>query len=451
MTNRNSTWLKWPFAGLLGIGVLLLAPAPACSASSEDLLLRAACMHPVTGPDLVPGEVLVRDGKIAAVGQNLEAAQATVVNLANQHLYPGMIALNTVLGLAEISGVRATLDNQEVGEFTPDVESWIAVNPDSELLPVARANGIACFEPVPQGGVVSGQSALIAMDGWTTEQRTIKRPIALHVFWPSMELASPTKSAASKNPVKSYTEQARERRARLQDLDQFFDEARAYAKARETDTNDKHPRQAMVPAWEAMLPVARGELPVTVHADEIRQIRSALAWAERHQLKIALAGGRDAALAADLLALHQVPVIFAHTFSQPARDDQSYDILFQTPEILRRAGVQVAFSMGADPFNATMVRDLPYAAAQSVAFGLPADAALKGLTLYPARIAGVADRLGSLEPGKEATLFAADGDILDARSNVSRMWLAGREVKLGSRHTALYERYRNRPRASPAN
>src|SRR5207248_6858430 len=142
----------------------------------------------------------------------------------------------------------------------------------------------------------------------------------------------------------------------------------------------------------------------------------------------------------------KVPVVFAHTFTQPVRDTEAYDIHFKSAELLRRAGVKVAFSFGADSFNAAMARNLPYSAAQSVAFGLPELEALKGLTLYPAQIAGVADRLGSLEPGKEATFFAADGSILDIRSNVKRMWIAGKEISLETRHTRLYEKYKSRPR-----
>jgi imidazolonepropionase-like amidohydrolase len=128
------------------------------------------------------------------------------------------------------------------------------------------------------------------------------------------------------------------------------------------------------------------------------------------------------------------------------RDTDSYDVHFRAPAVLQRAGIQVTFSLGSDSFNAPLIRNLPYSAAQAVAFGLPEADALKGLTLYPAQIAGVADRLGSIEPGKDATLFAADGDILDIRSHVKRMWVAGKEVSLESRHTRLYEKYKNRPR-----
>jgi imidazolonepropionase-like amidohydrolase len=411
---------------------------------AETLLLTGASVHTVSGETLSPGQVVVKDGKISAVGRTVSAAEAKPVDLAGLHLYPGLIALNTELGLVEIEAVRATRDGREVGEFTPDVESWVAVNPDSELLPVARANGVSHFQPVPSGGLVAGQSGLLALDGWTAEQMTIKRPVAMHVFWPGMTLdTTPRERARSRAPSSSLEEQAKERRERIKSLNDFFQEARAYAKAREAAKSGA-PDPGTNPPWEAMLPVLRGEVPIMVHADELRQIHAAVKWAETNGFKISLAGGRDAWKAADLLATNQVAVIYDSTFSLPARDTDAHDVQYSAPAVLQRAGVKVAFAVGSR--SGSLTKNLPYEAAQAVAFGLPAEEALKGITLYPAQIAGVADRLGSIEAGKEATLFAADGDILDIRANVKRMWIGGREVGLDNRHTRLYEKYKNRPR-----
>lgn len=417
-------------------------------ACAEALLLRGATVHTVSGETLAPGEVLIRDGKIAAVGKTVAAEGAVAIDLSGQHLYPGLIALNTVLGLTEISGVRSTQDTTEVGDdFTPDVESWVAVNPDSELIPVTRANGIAYFEPAPEGHIISGQSALVATAGWTTEEMTIRKPIALHLFWPGMNLdTTPKEKARDKSKWKSLDEQAKERRARIQAAEDFFEEAKAYARAKDAAAKGKASVPQLVPAWEAMLPYVRGELPVVVHADEVRQIRAAIDWADTNHYKVILASARDAWMVASSLAEKHVPVVYAHTFTQPPRDSAAYDVQFRAPSILQQAGVQVTFSTGADSFNAALIKNLPYSAAQALAFGLPEAEALKGLTLYPAQVAGVADRLGSIEPGKDATLFAADGDILDIRANVKRMWIAGKEVSLESRHTRLYEKYKNRPR-----
>jgi imidazolonepropionase-like amidohydrolase len=416
-------------------------------ADSDSFLLTGATVHTVSGDTLSPGQVLVRDGKIAAVGARVAGGGAKTIDLKGQHLYPGLIALDTAVGLTEISAVRATLDDSEVGDYTPDVESWIAVNPDSELIPVMRANGIAYFQPVPHGGIVAGQSGLMAVDGWTTEAMTIRKPVALDVLWPAMQLdVAPRSEGRGRVKAKSLDEQAKDRRAKLRATEDFFDEAKAYAKAKEAAEKGGVPAPERIPAWEAMLPYVRGELPIMVHADDVRQIKSAVSWAATNHYKMVLAGGRDSWMVADLLATNNIPVVYAHVFTLPARDTEAYYVNFKAPEVLHAAGVRVCFSVGEDTFNAPLTRNLPYAAAQAEAFGLPEAEAIKGLTLYPAECAGVADRLGSIEAGKEATLFVADGDILDIRSNVKRMWVAGREISLESRHTRLYEKYRSRPR-----
>jgi imidazolonepropionase-like amidohydrolase len=416
--------------------------------AAEGLLLTGATVHTVSGETISPGQVLIANGKILAVGKTVSGTPSETIDLKGHHLYPGLINLNTVLGLTEIEAVRATLDLAESGEFTPDVESWIAVNPDSELIPVARANGIAYFQPVPRGGTVAGQSGLVGVEGWTTEQRTLKKRVALDLVWPGMTLdTSVRERPRSGAKAKSLEEQAKERRAKLVSINDFFLEAAAYAKARKAAQNDPGIPFKKVPAWEAMVPYVEGDLPVMIHANELRQIEAAVAWAATNHLRVILAGGRDAWMVASLLASNQVPVVFDQTFSLPVRDTENYDVHFKAPELLRKGGVTVAFSMGFDLFDAPLVRNLPYAAAQAVAFGLPEDEAIKGLTLYPARMVGVADRLGSIEPGKEATLIACDGNLLDIRSNVKRLWFEGREVKLESRHTRLYEKYRSRPKS----
>ena len=373
---------------------------------SETILLTGATVHTVSGETMTNGNVLIKDGKIADVSASLPFTSARQIPLDGLHLYPGLIALNTDLGLVEIESVRSTVDVREVGEYTPDVYSWLAVNPDSELLPVARANGISHFEAVPSGVVIAGQSGLMALDGWTTEQMVAKKSIALQVFWPSADLDT-TPKEKSRDPAKwkSLEDQDKERKGKLRQLDDFFAEARAYA-------------------------------------DDVRQIRAAVHWATTNGVKMILADAMDAWRVADLLATKKIPVVFGHVFTQPFRAEDHFDVHFRSASVLSKAGVKVAFSGG----GASLVKNLPYAAAQAVAFGLSADEALKGITIYPAQIAGMAERLGSIEPGKDATLFVADGDILDIRSNVKRMWIGGKEVSLENRHTRLYERYKNRPK-----
>ncbi len=418
-------------------------------AHAEKFSLKDAIVHTVSGETLSPGEVLIDGPKIIEVGAKVDGSGATVLSLKGEHLYPGLIALDTALGLSEISGVRSTRDNVEVGDYTPDVQSWIAVNPDSELLPVTRANGVTHIEPAPQGGIVAGQSGIVALSGWTSEQMVIKKPAGLHVYWPSMELDTrPKDKFKDKSKWKSPEEQAKERLAKLRSLEDFFDEAKAYAKALNASRKNATSPPERNPSWESMLPFLIGEAPIMLHADELRQIKAALKWAETNQLKIVLVGGRDAWLLADKIAAAKVPVIYEHIFAQPARDVDRYDVNFRAPEVLRAAGVTFALGMGADTFDAGLVKNLPYTVAQTMAFGLPEADALKSITLVPAQLVGVADRLGSIEAGKEATFFATDGNIFDIRSKVKRVWIAGKEMNLETRHTRLYEKYKNRPKGN---
>lgn len=420
------------------IAILVALLAPLSPAAADTLLLRGATVHTVTQGTLSPGDVLVRDGRIAAVAAHIQEPAARTLDLAGLHLFPGLVSPSTDLGLVEISGVRASVDDRETGEFTPEVESWVAVNPDSELIPVARANGVTHFSPTPQGRFLTGTSGMLAARGWTIEDMTIRRRTAMHLVWPDQSLNVPGPNASDK--TKPLEEQARERREKVRSIEQFFADAEAW---------EKRPAGSPpVPAWEAMLPVLRGEIPLIIHAQSQREIRSILKWSESHQrLRIILLGGRDAWVLADELAKRKIAVIYSEVYTLPSRSSDAYDVQFRAPGVLHQAGVAVAISEGLEKASASGQRNLPYLAAQAAAFGLPPDAALAAITLVPAQLHGVSDSLGSIEVGKDASLFVATGDILDIRSEVKHLWISGVEQSLETRHTRLAERYRARPKA----
>jgi imidazolonepropionase-like amidohydrolase len=429
--------------------LLLAAIALALDASAKSLLLKNATVHTVAKGDIQNGQVLITDGKILAVANgdaNLQADQT--VDLNGAHLYPGFINAAGWLGLVEIDQVRATHDMSESGEFTPDVRAWMAVNPDSELLAVARANGITHTVAVPGGGIVSGQSGLIQLGaGWTVEDLKAKGPLAMHLFWPPMTLdTTPRDQARDKEKQKSLEEQAKERRMKLKEIDDFFAQAESYAAQEHSETK-------RVPAWESMIPVVRGEIPLVIHADSYRQIKAAMKFAQEHKYRVIISGGRDAAKLAKELAAQKIPVIFERVYNDgdglsagTIRDTEPYDVHFHTPAILAEAGVKVAVTGGLGGEEASNVRNIPYLAAQAMAFGLPHDEALKAVSLNVAEMYGFSDRLGSIEVGKEASLFSSTGDALDIRSRVTAVWIKGEPVSLENHQTRLYEKYRSRPR-----
>jgi imidazolonepropionase-like amidohydrolase len=435
--------------GILALAVVLTSLVPQAAGASDQIpapppehpiALVGGTIHPVTGSPF-RGDLLIRDGRIAALGPNLDLDAAgddvSVVDVTGRHVYPGLIAANTSLGLVEIAAVRATRDIAEVGDVKPNVRAEVAFNPDSELLPVTRSNGVALALSVPAGGLVSGTSALMELDGWTWEAMTLEAPVGLHVHWPSMGIRRG-------RPAPEEKRQKEERERQLGLLRDTFAEARAYHKAKLAEGKDGVPAHETDLRWEAMIPVLEKKVPVFVHANEIRQIEAAVRWAAEEDLRMVLVGGYDAARASDLLIENDVPVIVEGVHRLPRRRWEPYDAPFTLPQRLHRAGVRYCIAASGSSFEAPHQRNLPYHAAAAAAYGLPRDEALKAVTVYPARILGVDDRVGSLEEGKDATLIVTDGDPLEIRTRVEAMYIRGRKVDLDNRHRQLYRKYRTK-------
>ncbi len=412
--------------------------APCVGAQSTALVLAGADLHTVSHGIVERGEILIRDGRIAAIGSRVEAPPgAERVQLDGKRIYPGLIAAQSVLGLSEVSAVRATNDFAEAGAITPEVRAESAVNPDTELWPVARANGVLTALIVPRAGndgVISGRSALMQPDGWTAEQMTVKAPAAMHLHWPTARTPAWMPAAARERAAESA-------RTKRDALERAMREARAYATAKAAGDGLAEDLR-----WEAMRPVLDGTMHLFVHAESAVAIREALAFAEREQLRIVLVGGGDAWRFAATLAARDIPVVLGSSHNTPMRRWEGHDTVYAAAARLAAAGVRLVIANDGDSMASSNERNLPYQAASYAAFGLGTEAALRAITLAPAELLGVADRLGSLEPGKEATLFVTDGDVLDGRSRVERAWIRGRAIDLSSRHTRLYEKYQRKYR-----
>ncbi|MCH7760455.1 amidohydrolase family protein [candidate division TA06 bacterium] len=399
----------------------------------RPVALVGGMIHPVNGETLKKGTLVFDQGKITAIGKEISIPQgAESIDISGKHLYPGLISGNTTMGLTEIGAVRATRDMTETGRINPNVRAEVAVNPESELIPVTRANGITSVVTAPRGGLISGTSALIHLDGWTWEEMTVKAPLALNVNWPSMT------TIRAWWMEKSEEEQRKDREKALNELDLAMKEARAYWVAKKARGKVKTDLR-----WEAMIPVFERELPVVVWANEIQQIQAAVAWAEREKFKLIIGGGYDAWRVTDLLKRKDIPVLIGGVHRNPSRRWEEYDLPFALPSKLYEAGVRFCIASGGWTSNE---RNLPYHAAKAAAYGLPKEEALKAVTLYPAQIFGVDDRMGSLEVGKDATLIVTTGDPLEITTQVEMEFIEGKRVDLSSRHTMLYEKYQEKYR-----
>ncbi|MBL9030381.1 MAG: imidazolonepropionase [Phycisphaerae bacterium] len=445
-----------PSVPLVALGLLLVGLA---AANAQDLGIKAppqagpvtiynATIHTVSGPTFAKGFVTFDKGVITEIGEgtpHVPLNDPGFIDAKGARVYPGLIAANTQLGLAEMAAVRASNDITEVGGITPEARAAVAVNPDSTLLPVTRSNGVLLAGVFPEGGRVPGRVSVMRLDGWTWEEMSVLPDAGLAIEWPQ---ARPITARWMDRPE---SEQADEIRRSQEQIEELFRAARAYVTQKAAD-----PATPTDLRYEAMRPVLAGARPVFITAGDIDQISAAVSFCERHRLRMVLVGGRDAPLCADLLTSRDIPVIITGTHAFPKRADSPYDDAFTLPARLAGAGVRFCIA-SAD--RTAHERNLPYNAATAVAFGLEPDAALKSLTLWPAQILGV-DKpaaagegrvpahggYGSLEAGKSATIILTTGDPLEITTTIVGAYIDGRKIDLGNKQSALAEKYREKYR-----
>jgi imidazolonepropionase-like amidohydrolase len=391
-------------------------------------------VHTISGESLENATLLFEKSRITAVGRDIDIpANAERIEISGEHVYPGLFDSYSNIGLVEINAVRATRDMQETGLINPNAYAHLAVNPDSEIIPVTRANGVLLSLVTPDGGLITGQSAVLQLDGWTYEDLTLKPGAGLHIAWPDM---TPRVDPDDDHANEDRTKRLRER---LDKLEQAFADARAYLQARKQAKNPP----AVDLRWESMQAVLNRKSPLIVEAEELAQIQAAVAFAQQQKVRLIIYGGYDAADCASLLKQYDVPVIVGGVYRLPRRRSDPFDAPYTLPARLHAAGVTFCIS-GSGRFGASNARNLPYHAGTAVAYGLPREVAVKSITLAPAEILGVGKQVGSLEQGKQATLFICSGDPLESDNQVTRAFVQGREVDLSSRHTDLWQKYRRK-------
>ena len=399
-----------------------------------------AHIFPVSGPEIPKGTVVISGGKITAVGANVSVPSgAKVIDATGLSVYPGMMESSTQVGLAEINqGAESTIDDAEVGNFNPNSQAFYGFNPHSAIIAVSRVVGITQIVSAPISGVISGQAALMRMEGSTAPEMSMVQDIGMVVTLPG----SGGRAAGSAALAVVAAATPRPQRQQMDSLKALIANTRAYIKAWDAyNANKTLPRPEHDVVLESMMAMVQGKQVVMFNANSEADIRKAVEFADSQQLKPVIVGGHDSYTMTDYLKAHHVPVILTGVRALPATEDEPYDVNFSTPGKLAAAGVQFAIASGEEPPN---IRDLPYVAGEAAGFGLSKDDALKSVTLWPAQIFGVADQVGSLDVGKAANLVVTTGDLLEPRTDTKYLFIDGRPVPLTTRHTELYDAFKDR-------
>lgn len=408
--------------------------------------IKGAKVYTLAGPAIENGTVVIRDGKIAAVGANVAVPDdAQVIDGAGLEVYPGMFDPITQIGLNEVGAVGATVDARELGGFNPELIAATAVNPATAHIPVTRASGITEVIAVPGiggfdsqgGGVITGQASAFNLAGWTMQEMQIKRQVAMVINWPSIQTGTFDFSTFTFKE-KPYTEAKKDYDKAVIELTDWLVRARHYGQAKEKGSPDLFVRDLKL---EALVPVVQGKLPVLVVADEARDIRNAVDFCEKQNLKMILASGAESWKVKDLLKEKKIPVILGPSERLPDKEDNPYDKPMTEAAELNAAGIQFAFSS----FGTSFSRRLSQYAGTAVGYGLPHDEALKAVMLNAAQIFGLADQIGTIETGKLANIIVTTGDPLEIQTQVRYLFIKGQLTSTDNRHRDLYEQYRKRP------
>ncbi len=404
-----------------------VSPAPA---QQKPVYLTNATIHVGNGQVITNGTIGFEKGKIIAVGANVNAAAgATVYDLKGQHVYPGVIAPETNLGLVEFESVRATRDEREVGEINPSIRSLIAYNTDSKVINTLRSNGILLAGITPQGGIISGTSSVVQLDAWNWEDAAYKADNALHLFLPRMVPAG-----AGGGGRRSRSEEGGNNAMDMVDnVRAFFREAKAYlGESKHTATNLK---------YEAMRRLFNKEQKLFIHAELEKEIMIAVDFAREFNVEVVIVGGTDSWRVTDLLKANNIAVILSQPHSLPVMQDDDVDQPYKTPALLQKAGI--LYCLSNEGF--WQQRNLGFEAGTAATYGLTKEEALSAITINAAKILGVDKLTGTLENGKDANIAVSNGDMLDMKSSViTQAFIQGREINLDNKQKQLYEKYQQK-------
>lgn len=401
-------------------------PAPK---QSKDFAIVGATAHVGNGTVIENSTIVVKNGKIAAIGNsNVDTSGTEIIDAKGKHVYPGFIVTNSTLGLVEIGAVRATDDDSEVGLYNPHIRSLIAYNAESKIVESMRPNGVLLGQITPRGGRISGSSSIVQFDAWNWEDAAVKVDEGIHINWPGSFTRGRwwlgEDPALKPNP--NYAKQVKE-------LADYMMGSKTYTKG------DKAKRHL---PFEALNGLFDGSKQLYVHVDDEKSITDAVNFAKSQGIsKVVIVGGYEAHKVADLLKQNNVPVLLRRVHTRPNGEDHDYDLPFKLAKKLVDKGVLVALETSGQ-MERMNSRNLPFYAGTTVAYGLTKEQALQLISSNPAKILGIDKDYGSLEAGKSATLFISEGDALDMRTNqLIQAYIDGRKLSLETHQTKLWKRY----------
>lgn len=407
----------------------------------RPIILKGGILHTVSTDVFEGYDILFSKGKIVRIEKNIMASPETdVYDVFGKHIIPGYIAPITRIGLVEIGLVKQTRDFAERGSFNPNVKANVSYNPDSDLIPITRSNGVLVVNSVPAGGRISGQSSVMMLDGWTWEQATLKHPSGLHINWPSMRINY------GANVKKSEKQQKEEIQKSIRDLDHMVRDVRAYFQRIKQRSRIAGERQKSDLRLESMIPFVVEKKKIFIHADEARQIKSAVEWAKKNDLKIIIVGGSDSWRLTDLLVKNNIPVVIDQVEKIPTRRFEPIHLPYKLPFLLKQAGVQFCLNTIIGYPNDGNIRNLPNEAMRAAAYGLDKSEALRSITLSTAEILGVDDMIGSLDIGKDATFFISETPPMEMNPKILMAFIQGKEVDLNNHQKMLYKKYQEKYR-----
>lgn len=441
MSARTQQFLIASLLGAAAISASARAQSDVVPAKpqSRPVAIVNAIVHTATveTPVIEKGHVVFDGGRIISVGAGDPTLppNCEIFDAQGMHVSPGFCAFPTTLGLVETLSVESTDDRREFGDFRPEAVPAIAVNPDSDLVTVARAAGILLAVSAPEGGLIGGSASAIRLDGWTPAEMTVDPSVGVFVTWPVVE---PARVLASR---RSPEEQKKRAKEEIERIGRFVDEMKAINAARAADPSVEHDVRA-----EAMRDVLSGKDPLYIEVGSASQIESAVLWTKARGLRAVIVGGEGVEEAIPFLKAERVPVIVRGVHRLPGTRHASTDAAYALPKKLADAGIVFSIATGDEPAHE---RNLPHHAATAAAFGLDPEAALRSVTADPCRIAGIDSKYGSLAPLKSATIIITRGHPLEITSDVAAAWIDGRAIDLTSHQSQMKKKYEEKP-AKPA-